>query len=465
MAMANGITVKSLLLDEAFFARNIMEFPEGYNRPSAPSAPLFYLVSYGMVLIFGNGEWVYRLLPLLSAIAGLILMILLLWKHYSRMAATLAIILLATSIPLIEYGGNAHPNATDFFCSALLLFITYHFTLRPSNRLWWLWIVCSIAALGLSLPAVFVVMASSVIFLFRDIWKRQYTQLWQKMKGFIPLGIILFCLVLFVYLQKSGGRDDFPYWVIHFPDNIMPWTVFKWAFANTNALLGYLFWNSEYGLIGLFLILLGTAWFVLKKQYTLCFVCWGPVLLTIGAASLEKWPYGPLRIMLFLLPLFILLIGGGLESIWQSVQSRASKMVVFMACLLLLLPQSWILTRSIAHVEDSKEAMRSLSDAIKDEIMRDDVILVYYGADVQFQYYFPEYLDSAIIEPWSHSGDDYEIEYFVESNIRDIVGRFWLIFSHSQLKEDEFMLSVAEKYGQLLQSFAFPGCSAYLFER
>jgi len=464
LAMVNGIHVKSLLLDEAFFARNLQNFPQGYTYQSAPSAPLFYLISYTLVLLLGDAEWVLRLFPLITAVAGLLVMLRLVWKHFSRMTAVLTGILTASSIPLIEYGANAHPYATDFFCSVILLLSALAYLCQPSRNNWWVWIVVAFVSVTLSLPAVFVVVTFAVLLVVRDIQKRSFQDLRQKMTGLIPLALFMIALGVFLYLPKAGSRQDMFYWEGSFPESLLPWTVLKWAFTNTTAMLGYFFWSYQGGLIGLFLILLGTAWLLKKKQAVLCAVCWGPVILSAGVALFQKWPYGPIRVMLFALPFFVMLVASGLELVKDSVKTKVPRLVVLLAFITLLVPQSWILTRGFQHIEDSEEAVRSLSAAVQPDASEDDVFLVYYAAEVQFQYYFSSYMDQAVVQPWTQRGQVEQIRDFLESHIPEKGRRFWLIFSHVVGDEDALMVSMAESSGRLIRSYTYPGCGAYLFE-
>ncbi len=464
LAMINGMHVKSLLLDEAFFARNLQNFPQGYTYQSAPSAPLFYLISYALVSVLGDAEWVLRLFPLITAVAGLLVMLKLVWTYFSRMTAVLTGVLTASSIPLIEYSANAHPYATDFFCSVILLVSALAYLNQPSRRNWWVWIVVAFVSVSLSLPAVFVVVIFIVLILGRDIRERAFQDLRQKMKGLIPLAVFMIALGVFLYLPKAGSRQDMFYWEGSFPESLLPWTVLKWAFTNTTAMLGYFFWSYQGGLIGLFLILLGTAWLLKKKQAVLCAVCWGPVILSAGAALFQKWPYGPIRVMLFTLPFFAVLVASGLELVKNAVRTKTPRLVVLLAFISLLVPQSWILTRGFQHIADSEEAVRSLSAAVQPDATEDDVFIVYYAAEVQFQYYFSSYLDQAVVQPWTQRGQASEIRDFLESHIPEKGNRFWLIFSHVVGDEDAMMVSIAESSSRLIRSYTYSGCGAYLFE-
>jgi hypothetical protein len=403
---------------------------------------------------------VLRLLPLLSAIAGLVLMGVFLCKTYSRLSAMIAFILTASSIPLIEYGANAHPYAADFFWAVVLLALGYNYVQRPARKGWYLWIIACFFAIAFSLPALFVIAAFSVVLIAKDLREKSFQAFWDKMKGLIPLAIYIGCLGIFIYLPKAGSRQDMFYWEGNFPGSLLPWTVFKWAFTSTNKLLGYLFFSYQEGLIGLFLLLLGTAWMLKKNRYVLCGMCWGPVLLSVCAAVFQKWPYGPLRVMLFALPFFVVLMASGLELVWESVRSNITRL----ACVALLIPQSWILTRGFEHIEDSEEAMRSLSEAVHPDVQKDDVFIVYYAAEVQFQYYFVEYSDRAVIQSWDHRGRPADMKTFLESHIPEGGRRFWLVFSHVVEDEDEAMVSMAEKWARRMKSYEFPGCGAFLFE-
>lgn len=463
-AMTNGMAVKSLLLDEAFFARNLRLFPDGYAQQSAPSAPLFYGLTYLLIQFFGTGEWVYRLLPSLSAIAGMGVLGWFLWKHFSKPASIFAIILSVGSIPLIEYGANAHPYATDFFFSALLLAIMIAYLQSPSTKLWIIWNGVAFLAVALSMPAIFVVVSMAFVLILRHLLQKDFSGLWKRLLGLIPVGTFILLIGIFVYMEKAGSRRDMWYWADNFPSSLAPQVVAKWSFAATNKLLGFFYWNFQEGLIGLFIVLLGTAWLIRQKKCMVVGFCWLPVLMAMGAAVFQKWPYGPLRVMLYALPFFSVLLAAGLESLWKDVKSRQVKIIIGIACFILLIPQSWILGRAFEKIEDSEEAIRSLSETVVPMSQSNDKFFVYYAAEVQFQYYFHDSIEQAVFLPWELRGQRDEMEAFIESHIQDVEDRFWLIFSHVVVGEDQTLTEIAGKWGTFQDQFVFPGCKAVLFK-
>ena len=470
LAMVNGIATKSFLHDEAGFANNVNNFPQGLITSSAPSAPIFYTFTYFLVSLFGKYEWVYRLIPVVSGIIGLALMILFLMKYFSKLASLVTIFLLATSVPLIYYAGNAHPYATDFLCSSVLLILTYLNLKTSSNKLWYIWLFASFVSIGTSFSALFIIASMGILLLVDEILKKDRNKLRLKIITLIPMGIYTVFLIFLVFRKLCAEQENLTYWKIYFPENFIPWVFSKWAYLSTTSLFGYLFFakfnhsflHYQYGLVGLFLSILGTAWYIKKKDYLMCALACGPFLLTVLAAILHKWPYGPIRTMIFIIPFSLLLIGGGIEFIWYSVNSYSSKLLIIMASLSILLPQSWILKKGFEKPSDSIVAVRALSQVVIPEIKPHDYFLVYCRARSVFRFYFSQFVDRAIFQRYNATAP----AEFVEQHIKKKKGRFWLIFANYFKEKDQctIMVEAAKKHCRLLKYHTFNGCEAYLFE-
>jgi hypothetical protein len=463
LAMTNGIQTRSLLLDEALFVRNLTQFPGGYYISMAPSAPLFYGASYGLMALFGKSEWVFRLIPLLCAVTGIILLSLHLVRNFSRPVAAASVFLLATSLPLVYFAKNAHPYTADFLCSVFLLLLTEALIRSFSRRTFVLWLgVCAVSVV-FSFPSLFVVLCSAAALGFSIVMKKDRAVLRSSLPGFAALAVTVLLLVVFIYGRQSSDRD-LAYWAGGFPQSSHPLVLAKFAFEKTGALLGFLFFNGTGGLAGLFLVVTGGAWFVRTKKTLFALFCAGPAFFTLIASFAHKWPYGPVRTVLFLSPFFIVLIAAGLEWVWKAASNRAQKILVACAMVLLLLPQGWVLKQAFVPAGDSEEAVKTLSAAMKSQIADQDRFLVYYAAEVQFRFYFPEYTGRSVFQPWSDRGNRDALASFVRKNVEGKAGRFWLVFSHVEDKEDSCMASTAGKFGSLISSHSFPGCSAVLFE-
>lgn len=463
LAMANGISVRSLLLDETFFARNLAHFPHGYFYDSAPCAPLFYFGTYALLWIFGQGEWVYRLIPFLGAVSGLLIMTFYIWRRYSYTVAAAAVFLMASSYPLVHFASNAHSYASDFFCSVLLFILTDKLIREYSLRKLIVWIIAALLCMALSFTALFVSVAYLILIFVILLVRKEKKVILHFLAASVPFGLGLIAL-LYVFSKQASSRGDVTYWLNDFLPGLLPWKAGKWFIANTSDLLGYLFGNYKTSLVGLFLVILGSARTIQQKDIKHLMLCWAPVFVTIAASGFQKWPYGPVRPVLFMLPFFLILIASGLEWIWSFTKGKWDKIVVAAAFLILVVPYSWTFKTAFARAYDSEEAMRSLSELIVKEIQPDDRFLVYYTTRTPFEFYFADYTDRAVYQPWSQRDDQVAMQTFVKSHMESGKGRIWLIFSHSNEVDEKAMLLAAKEICGLKQKFKKPDCTAYLFE-
>ena len=465
LAMVNGIQSRSLLLDEALFVRNVTKFPAGYFISMAPSAPLFYTLSYILMSLVGKSEWVFRLIPLVCAVAGVVLLSVHLGRHFSRLVSLVSMFLLAFSVPLVYYASNAHPYTADFLCSAALLILTSRLTQAFDNRTWIVWLAASFVAVVSSFSSFFVILSCSAVLLSIEIGQTDRRVLRMKAVGLAGLAAYMLLLVVLVFSKQAADHSEYQYWFDCFPPSRNPFALAKFTYFKTEQALGFLFFNDRNGLIGLFLSLLGTFYWVRRKKSSIALLCWLPVVFTVLASFVQKWPYGPLRTVLFLLPFFLVLMAAGMELIWRTATGTPSRTILVAAFCLLLLPQSWMAKKAFVPAGDSEEAIKSLSTAMRPEIKNGDGFLVYYAAEVQFRFYFPQYINRAVFQPWSDRGNRSALEAFVEKQAKGQQDRFWLVFSHTSESEDRIMASAAEKFGRRVSSHAFQGCSAVLFEK
>jgi hypothetical protein len=462
--MANGIQSRSLLLDEALFARNLAKFPHGYFIPMAPSPPLFYFAAHVLVSVFGRSEWVLRLIPLLAAVSGLTLLAVFLGRSFSRPVALTALAMAALSVPLVHFASNAHPYTADFFVSVLLWVLAEPLLSdRFSLRRWNAWLAVAVLSFVFSFPSYFVTASLGAVLLLRELGTRDRKTVSVKIAGLTVLACIATLLVFLLFVKQSVNRD-LNYWVGYFPAGrgVVPWL--KFAYRGTVHAIGYLFFNGQESPLGLFLMLAGTSAMVARGYGLEALACWGPVGCTVAASFFQKWPYGGVRTVLFLLPFFLIPMAHGLEWVWRSVKGRIAKAILCGALVLLLVPHAWVLRRVTVPAGDTEEAVKSLSRSVRPLMRDDDTILVYYAAEVQFRFYFPERIGQAVFEDWSDRGNAEALADFVKRHASGCHGRFWLVFSHLEPGEDTVQIASAERFGKQSAVYDFPGCRAVLFQ-
>ncbi len=466
LAMINGVTTESLHLDEGFFVRNLGHYPDGVLIGSAPSAPIFYYASFAMSQIFGNAEWVYRIIPLIGAVAGMFLLALFVWKEYEKPVAAVSIVLFLTSVPWLDYAGFAHPYTIDIFWAVVLIIKTITLRREFTIAKWITWIVLAVIAIAFSYPALFFVTVYGALFTFEAIFAKHYQQLKILLLGLFPLFFYSLILLLFVFLKQASSiqtffMDNHPDWFIQ---SFNPVHVFEFLYKNTVGIYEYLFFSYLGGITGVFLFILGCGWMTMKKRIFEMFVFIFPLGITIIAAFLEKWPYIPERMMIFSLPIFLLMMIEGLSFIWNKADSKTLKPFVFLAMICLLVPQSYVLKTGLSPIKESDVAFRTLSREIEIEIQDTDRFIVYYGSEVLFRYYLPAHVDQAVLQGWEYREQPEDIYQFVYENVNDYSGRIWMIFSNINPNEDEIMIDAVLKNRELLNKYEQENCQAYLFE-
>jgi hypothetical protein len=463
LAMVNGIQSKSLFIDEAFFIRNLTKFPGGYFISMAPSAPLFYSLSYVLMNVFGKSEWVFRLMPFIGAVAGCAMLLHFLGKNFSKPVALISAFLLVFSFPLNQYASNAHPFTIDFLCATALCLITHRLLREYSLRGWIGFVLVSMLSALSSFPSVFVIASCAAILLAVEIGGKNRRVLLEKIAGSTVLAFSIGALILLLYLRQSS-RPDLPFWEEFLPVSRRPAAMLIFAHTKTVLLFGFLFFFRDSGIAGLFLAVLGTAWFFRKNQIHYGLFCWMPLALTVAASFAKKWPYGPVRTDLFLMPFLLILMASGMEWIWQSASSRASKVLVAGSLLLLLVPQAWMVKKIVVPAGDPEEAIKTLSQSVKPLIREGDAFLVYCGSEVEFRFYFPEQVPHAVFQSWSSKGNRQGLESFIKNGMSGRSGRVWIVFGYLTKGDDEIMLTAAKRHGNPVLSRSAPGCGAVLLE-
>jgi hypothetical protein len=391
------------------------------------------------------------------------MLLLFLRKHFSKPVAMISASLLVFSFPLNQYASNAHPFTVDFLCATALSILTLRLLREFSKRTWIGFIAVSVVSEISSFPSLFVICSCAAVLVTAEIGKADRSALRTKIKWLAGLFAFITALTFFLYMGQSS-RPDLPFWADFLPPSHSLPGMIKFVYVKTVLLFGYLFFFFENGLIGLFLAVLGTAWFFRKNQIHYGLFCWMPLALTVAASFAKKWPYGPVRTDLFLMPFLLILMASGMEWIWQSASSRASKVLVAGSLLLLLVPQAWMVKKIAVPAGDPEEAIKTLSQSVKPLVRKGDVFLVYYGVDAEFRYYFPEQVPQAVFQSWSGKGNRQELESFIENGMSGRSGRVWIVFGYLTKGDDEIMLTAAKRHGNPILSRSAPDCGAVLLE-
>ncbi|MBZ0167748.1 MAG: glycosyltransferase family 39 protein, partial [Candidatus Omnitrophica bacterium] len=328
---------RSLWLDEAYLALNILEssfqqiwhqLPIIQEQAKAPLA--FSLLVKSAAMVFGSGETALRLVPLLAALLAVYFFYRLTRRCLDGPAVSIALALFATCDALVYYAAELKPYSSDVFC-ALVLYLAFDRVRRePAERIYYIllglagWLV-----IWSSFPGILVLASIGAVVMFsapRE--ERTY---------FLFIGIFWLLNVLMVYKFAVSPMLGSSYITGSIAEYFPPaplwtreglgWLGHAWAAMFRNPL------GMPMVLLSNVLLLTGVVsmW---RARRDWCLVLLLPVILTVTAACLHKYPFFN-RHLLFLAPALILFISQGV-TVWIRKSRRTDWAVAALLVVALL---------------------------------------------------------------------------------------------------------------------------------
>jgi hypothetical protein len=191
-----------------------------------------------------------------------------------------------------------------------------------------------------------------------------------------------------------------------------------------------------------------------------------PISITLFAAFMHLYPFAG-RLILFLVPLYIIIIAAGLDFIWEWIPQVGFFLAVCFAAVLVFCATRSALS-SIRH-PPGREEIRPVLDFIMANEKKGDLLYVYYGARPAFDFYtqFTERYrlgDTAIVYGRGRTPDAAQYE----EDLRRLRGhpRVWVIMSHTSFTVDEepIFRSILDRLGKRESQVNMEGACAYLYD-
>ena len=465
------LTGRSLWVDEAMLALNIVERdvagmfkPLDYDQ----GAPLgFLLVEKLFNVILGKHEFALRLFPLLVGLISLWLFYLLLKRLTSGAGLLVALALFALNPRLIYYSSEVKQYILDVAVTILLLLIAAPvFNASPRKRdLVWLGLA-GMVALWFSHPALFVLAGMGIALVIMTLKRRDYSSL-PLVAGMGILWLftiaLLYSLILKDLSQNAYMRE---YWQGAFLP-MPPWSDPGWFARSLTENIGIQFGIPYAVFVGFFLMLVGWVMLWFHQQGSAIAIA-SILLITLIASGLQLYPVFE-RMILFLVPIGLILIGKAVEALQQRVQRFSllgTLSVLFLTGYLLYGPlvtsvQNFVEPKYFEHIRPS---MATLRDAWKDG----DALYVSNGALPAFRFYAPFYGLEDISYEYGKR-EDYKNSQTILSQLDSLKGqpRTWILLSHVYQKDDfnerEYVLNYLDEVGEKKREFRVPGTSVFLY--
>lgn len=464
------LTWRSLWLDEAMLALNLIG--RSFGRLTQPldyeqGGPLGFLLAEKLVisLLNNHNELVLRLLPLLAGCAALLIFALLLPRVNGKAGTYTALALFALSGSLVYYSSEVKQYASDVFVSVLLLWLALRVldSAEAGRALVWLGVAGALAV-WCSHPAIFVLAAIAATLLL-------HYALQKDGRGLKQTGILLaawaasFGVLYFVSLRALAAD---PFLLNYWGDAFMPlppWAEWNW-FPQTllSVLDNPLGLASVWGL-AVVLMLLGLAG-LLRRRWQAGALLVLTLAAALAASALGKYPFTG-RMVLFAVPVFLTLIGAGLELAAGWVRHPRWMVALTglgLAFLLLYQPavgaaQNFAQPRYYEHIRPTMAYLQA-------NRRPGDVLYIDYWAVPAFRYYAPFYHfgEADFMAGNDHTNDPQGLRAEIDALRGN--KRVWVLFSHVYQNEGfnakEVILAHLDEIGKRVREFREPGTSVDL---
>lgn len=361
--------------DECALALNIRD-TWNYIEPlkySQAAPHLFMYLSKLIYTIFGQTEMRLRIIPLLSAIAGLGVFYFLSENFFTKKSSVLiAFALCSFCYPLCYYAQEFKQYSSDVLCFELILLSYFYLDKIKTLKAKILYgAVCGIL-IWLAFPSAFAIFA---VFLTLLIFN------FQKFRMLLP-ALIPICIniILFYFVNKQLNSNEFlhTFWAdgfinqgfLHFLQLCI--SNIKYVFAS----------GLPFFFIAAGLIVIAIRDFKDSRNVLI----FSPLCLTLLLSWLSIYPFST-RLILFLIPVFILLTVKILDYI--NIKNKyLSGLFVILASFVLILPQGidcvqTILNKKFGHNEDIKTALK----IAKANTNTGDIIYISDGSEILYEYY------------------------------------------------------------------------------
>ena len=465
-------------LDEIFLVWNIrgrslsqlLLEPLLYRQGAPPGFLLLEKVVWGTL---GEGERALRLVPLIAGVLAVILFARIVFKILPWRGGLPALALFAVLEPLIYYSSEAKQYGMDVTVGLGIVLAglwvmeertAHHGAQRGATRLLALG-SAGLFGIAFSHAAIFVFAAVIGALILNQARQRR----WTAVSGlllvamFVGVGFCLNYLLLLRPLVHNEGLQT------HWAEGFMP---------HSSAAIPWL-WQACHGVfidpatmwlphpwVGMVLCAIGIV-AICRRSGTVGAMLGTPAFLTLLASALHKYPFSG-RLILFLVPFFVLMMGAGIETLWTLWnRKRSLGCVLGMAALILSLGPMTARTAVWLVYPPGREEIRPVLAFIEAHRDEGDVLYLYHSADTAYVHYRDQFHlgDLPFIKGIRAPGD---VSAYT-ANLSQLRGRrrVWVLFCHvweeNGVDEEHRLIEILDAMGRRLAETHSRGAAGYLY--
>ena len=427
-------------------------------------APGFNVLQKVSTMMFGTHERALRLVPLLAGILALPLVYRLArfclppWASLAVVAAT------AVSEPLIHWCAQAKPYSFDVLVAASLAWLTLGIARRVPRRRarWWTLVVGGLVAPWFSHPAIFVLAGAGMVLLWEDLREGNAAAAFRTVGigvGWLASFALMQWLFVGPYLEHNTGLHEFWKRSGGFaPDGLTEWPGwFVEAFVRMV--------DSPLGLtlpgVTFVVLFLGVLHLACSDKRALVALS-APIALVLAAACAQQYPFHT-RLILWLTPFILVLLGGGIAWLSSGSSRRRGATVagLVVAATLLIGPTRIAIER--ARKPPWREHLRPVLEQVVESKNDSDAVYIFSGAAPSYDYYSRchglDLGDVTIGGSHRRNPEDYEPEV----KRFEAFARTWVVLTHVDADERDRILGMFDRFAQRTREIESHGAWAYLY--
>jgi hypothetical protein len=437
----------SLWKDELSLALGIIQTPIGdlllQPLPQHQVAPKgFVLLEKLAVAMLGPTDYALRLVPLLCSLVALVAFCRLASRVLKGIGPAIAVLLFAAAPPLIIFSALAKQYAVDVCVAVLLWLVAWELTAAPlTPRRARLAALAGAVLAWFSQTSVFLLAGmGALLLLWPSVWRsgRPGRRDVLVVVGAWAVSVIAVTLAGVVSMTPEARDYMFNFWSTGFPPTSLSRMVRRlWPWDQLEAFLGSRP-GAQAGLAypapPVYALLTAAGTIVLwSRERARSVLLTVPVLVTLAAAIARQYPFSD-RLILFLLPSFILAMAAAVDALFRLLRPH-SRAWAWTACAAIVGPAVYpVIATPPVYLDEHVKPILALMQMERQE---GDAIYVFYATEDVMSFYAGQYgLDrSDYVVSGCHRGDNRK--YLTELDSFRGRPRVWVVITHSLLRYRE----------------------------
>lgn len=314
---------RNLIIDEANIVRNLSERGFGGLMQALKyeqyAPPVFLWIEKLVSLVLGYGEKPMRLYPLLCGLGTLVLFPAVARKLMRKEVMWLPLAYLAGGFIFIKYSAELKQYMPDTFIALALIWLALRWDIRQFSRLRFAgqWMLAGSIAIWSSMPSVFILAGIGCYYALPALREKRYRDM-GLLAIIASVWVAQFGLYYITMLKEQINSNYLQsyhqeYFLFATPGSKAEW-MHNWQ--RLEDILGNVGgWSGVAVVTNLIFFLIGGVYLLWKRSTHFMLVAL-PIGLVLVAAALNQFSLID-RVILFMLPLWLIVIGIGFETLWK----------------------------------------------------------------------------------------------------------------------------------------------------